>query len=309
LRFSRSRALTTQARSAYSHGMIAPAASAKTTGKVRRGRAVLIAGLVFCGLSLQAVADTRLNARYTISMMGVSIGQMGWATDIGETGYTSSANGKASGAFSMLVNGEGRAAARGAVQGAYLVPAFFSSNSTDDGEIAGLQMTFENGGVKTLRTDEPLRKPGRIPVSEADRQGVSDPLSAMLFGPPLGEPVLSPASCDRVLPIFDGQRRYNLALSFKRIEDVKVGQGYAGPALVCGVVLEPIAGYRVDSVLVKYVGGRRGLELWFAPIAGTDFTAPVRVSMPTLIGTLELIAERFEATTTTTPSAPAESKR
>lgn len=289
--------------------MVATTASVHATAKARQGHAgrryALIALAIF-GLSASAAAGTRLNARYSISMMGVSIGQMVWATDIRETGYSSSASGKASGALSILVNGEGRAAARGGVQNGRLVPVFFSSNSTDDGEITGLQMTFENGGVKTLRADEPLLKRGRIPVSEADRQGVTDPLSAMLFAPPAGEALLSPASCERTLPIFDGQRRYNLALSFKRIEGVKVEQGYAGPALVCGVVLEPIAGYRPDSTLVKYVGGRRGLELWFAPIAGTVFAAPVRLSMPTIIGTLEINADHFS--TTTTPSASGEPK-
>jgi hypothetical protein len=63
-------------------------------------------------------------------------------------------------------------------------------------------------------------------------------------------------------------------------------------------------------MLVKYVGGRRGLELWFAPIAGTVFTAPVRLSMPTMIGTLEISADRFETVTLTPVQAvPGETKR
>jgi hypothetical protein len=61
------------------------------------------------------------------------------------------------------------------------------------------------------------------------------------------------------------------------------------------VVLHPIAGYRADSKLVKYVAGRRDMELWFAPIAGTPLIAPIRVLMPTLIGTLEIAADQFNA--------------
>jgi hypothetical protein len=96
------------------------------------------------------------------------------------------------------------------------------------------------------------------------------------------------------LAIFDGQRRYDLALSFKRMDSMKINIGYAGPVLVCAVVLKPIAGYRADSMLVKYVGGKSDMEIWLAPIAGTAVIAPARVVMPTLIGTLEIAADRFE---------------
>jgi hypothetical protein len=178
-----------------------------------------------------------------------------------------------------------------------LRPTFFSANLTEDGEVAGLQMTFENGGVKTLRMDTPPKKDGRIPVSDADRRNVADPLSAMLIVAPPGEQnALLPSHCDRVLSIFDGQRRYDLTLTFKRLDMPKVDAGYAGPVLVCAVVLKPIAGYRADSALVKYVGGKSDMEIWFAPITGTLIIAPARLVMPTMIGTLEIAADRFEVT-------------
>jgi hypothetical protein len=249
---------------------------------------------MLCGLGVSAQADTRLNAHYKISMIGVSIGQVSWTVDIGASAYRASAIGKASGALSILVNGEGQAATHGIVKGERLIPMVFSSNVTDDGEIAGLQMTFENDAVKTLRTDAPLPKRNRVPVTEADRHGVTDPMTAMLIPVAPGEDVLAPASCDHVLTIFDGQRRYNLALSFKRTDYLKIGQGYAGPVLVCAVMLQPIAGHRVDSMLVKYVGGRHNMELWFAPIPDTPFVIPIRLLMPTMIGTLEIKADRFE---------------
>ena len=147
-----------------------------------RGLAVsLIACLALCTASGAAQADARLNAHFKISMTGVSIGQLSWIVDLNAGSYTTSANGKASGALSMLVNGEGRVATRGTYDGDRLRPTFFSSNVIEDGEAAGLQMTFESGGVKTLRMDAPPKKDDRIPVSEADRRGVTDPLTAMLI--------------------------------------------------------------------------------------------------------------------------------
>jgi hypothetical protein len=94
-------------------------------------------------------------------------------------------------------------------------------------------------------------------------------------------------------------------LSFGRIDKITIAGGYSGFVLVCGVVLQPIAGYRADSMLVKYVGGRRDMELWFAPIAGTSIVAPIRVLMPTLIGTLEIRADQFAMTLPSpAPNAP-----
>ena len=210
-------------------------------------------------------------------MTGVSIGQIVWLVDIGDKRYTTSANGKASGVLSVLVNGEGSVVTQGSVVDGHPAPSNFTSSITDDEGKSELRMTFEDGVVKELVAQEPPPKPDRVPVTDADRRGVADPLTAMLIPVKAGDDALASANCDRVLPIFDGRRRYNLALSFKRIDKVKIERSYSGFVLVCGVILQPIAGYRADSMLVKYVAGRRDMELWFAPIAGTSIIAPIRV--------------------------------
>ena len=48
------------------------------------------------------------------------------------------------------------------------------------------------------------------------------------------------------------------------------------------------------------------MELWFAPIAGTSIMAPVRVLMPTLVGTLKIQADDFEAVASPPTLAPVE---
>jgi hypothetical protein len=73
---------------------------------------------------------------------------------------------------------------------------------------------------------------------------------------------------------------------------------------VCRLTLQPISGYRAKSLLIKYVAGRKDMELWFAPLGGAQIMAPVRILMPTIIGTLEIAADQFDVTST--PDAPAE---
>jgi hypothetical protein len=238
-------------------------------------------------------------------MTGVPIGQIAWLATIGDQRYTTSATGKASGVLSVLVSGEGAVDVRGVVIDGRLTPRFFTSKIDDDEGNSDLRMTFDEGLVKEVVSSAPPPGKDRLPLTDADRRDVTDPLSAMLI--PMGEGALAPANCDRVLSIFDGRRRYDLALSYKRVDKVALERSFSGIVLVCGVVLKPIAGYRPDSMLVKYVAGRRDMELWFAPIAGTPnglrVLAPIRVLMPTLVGTLEIQADQFDSIPAATPAA------
>jgi hypothetical protein len=205
------------------------------------------------------------------------------------------ATGKASGVLSVLVNGEGSVVTQGAVVNGNLNPSSFTSNIVDDEGKSELRIVFERGVAKEVIAQEPPSTPDRVPITDADRRGVADPLSAMLIPVKPGDDALSTTNCDRVLAIFDGRRRYDLALSFKRLDKIMIQGGRSWNVLVCGVILQPISGHRPDSTLVKYVAGRRNMELWFAPIAGTSIIAPVRVLLPTLIGTLKIQADQFEA--------------
>jgi Protein of unknown function (DUF3108) len=252
-----------------------------------------------------AAAQSTLHAHYGITMTGVTIGEITWQADIGSTSYTASASGKASGVLSVLVNGEGAVTTAGNIANGRLAPSSFTSTTTDDEGTIKLQMTFADGvATEQIAPQPPVRK-DRLPVTDADRRGVTDPLSAVLIPTKAGPGVLSSSDCNHLLMIFDGRRRYNLVLRYGRMSKVTVTHGYAGPILVCGVILQPIAGYRSDSLLVKYVAGRRDMELWFAPVGGSAVMAPVRVLMPTLIGTLKIEADRFEAAATPAPPAPA----
>jgi hypothetical protein len=271
------------------------------------GRAIrIVAVCALSGLAIlltgafeRAAAQTRFKAHYTLSMTGVSIGQIVWLVAFGDQRYTTTANGKASGVLSVLVNGEGSVDVRGVMTEGHVWPRFFTSKITDDEGSGELRMTFEDRSVKELSGTAPPAGVDRVPVTDGDRLGVSDPLSAMMI-PSNGEP-LQASNCNHVLSIFDGRRRYDLTLAYKRVDKVALERSFTGIVLVCSVVLKPIAGYRADSMLVKYVAGRRDMELWFAPVSGTSVMTPIRVVMPTLIGTLEIAADQFDVM----PAAPA----
>lgn len=262
----------------------------------RRAAAALGLATVLAGAS-GAHGQDRLRARYTIAMTGVTIGEGELQADIGAESYTASASGGASGIMSVLVNGTGSATARGSVKNGVLVPAIFTSKSTEDDEYVELRMTFEDGAAKEIVVQGPPPRDDRVPVTPEQRRGVLDPITALLVPPSNAGDLLPAETCNRTLAIFDGQRRYNLALTFKRVDKVKADKGYAGPVLVCGVVLEPIAGHRPGSMLIKYVAGRHDMEIWLAPTGGSRAAAPFRIVVPTLLGTMDIRAVAFETAT------------
>jgi hypothetical protein len=140
---------------------------------------------------------------------------------------------------------------------------------------------------------EPPPEADRVPLTEAHKNNVIDPLSGFLIPASRGDP-LQPSACQRDLNIFDGRRRYDVALRFGRLDKATPEKGYNGPALVCIARLSPIAGHRASSPLLKFILEGRDIEIWFVPVAATPLLAPVRLSVASAVGTLLLRADRFE---------------
>jgi hypothetical protein len=239
-----------------------------------------------------AEASVSMNAHYSVYMTRIRVGEITWAVYFSEETYLASASGKASGVFSVLFKGEGSVTTHGEMTNGWLVPLDVATTITDDDGHDEVKMTFENGDLKHLEAKGPPPKANQMQVTPNLLHQVIDPLTAMLI--PVDHDAFAHANCDKTLRIFDGRRRYNLALSYKRVDNMKIERGYNGRVLVCGVVLRALAGYDPDSLLVRYLAGKDDLELWFAPIAGRNIIAPVRALMPTLIGTLEIRATEFE---------------
>jgi Protein of unknown function (DUF3108) len=257
------------------------------------------------GLSGPTGAQGKLEARYTASVAGIVVGRGTWVIDIGTNQYTAAASGRVVGLLKILANAEGTVAAHGTIEGGRLWPASYSSRVTADDKVDDIRLAF-TAGVITEAVAEPPTPPSadRVPISEAHRRGVFDPMTAELM--PVGgsgDP-LSPEACRRTLPIFDGRQRFDLTLTFKRFDHVKAEKGYQGPVVVCMVSYQPIAGHRPGRAAIKYLMATREMEMWLAPIAGTRVLVPFRASVPTLIGQAVLEATQF---VTVPQAAPANS--
>ncbi|WP_040771906.1 DUF3108 domain-containing protein [Rhodopseudomonas sp. B29] len=241
-----------------------------------------------------ACAQAKLDARYEASLAGIEVGKGAWVIEIDDDRYAASATGATSGLLQAFSSGHGSGASQGKIVGDQMVPATYTANIASGKKAETIRMTLNSGNVKEFSIEpEPPVDADRIPVTDAHKRGVLDPMTGSLVrAPGTGDP-MSPDTCRTATPIFDGRMRYDLKLDYKRIETVKAEKGYAGPALVCAIYFSPISGYIPDRAAIKYLIEQRKMEVWLVPLTGTRVLVPFKVKIPTPLGNAVLEATQF----------------
>jgi hypothetical protein len=241
------------------------------------------------------LAQGKLDARYSVTLAGLPIGHGSWMVEIGEDHFSTAASGATAGLMRVFASGQGQSAARGRISGGQLLPGSYVSNIvTDQKKYDAVRMVISGGVVKEFAVDPPsVASPDRVPVVEAHRHGVLDPMTASLLRVAGAGDLFVPQACQRRLAVFDGRMRYDLQLAFKRLDRVSSHAGYDGPVVICSVYFFPVAGHVPDRAAIRYLAELREIEAWFAPIAGTRVLVPYRVSVPTPIGAGVMQATQF----------------
>jgi hypothetical protein len=261
--------------------------------------------VAFAG-GVPAHAQSKLEARYAVTLAGIPLGTGTWVIDVAPDQYTAVASGRTTGLVSLISNGSGSSGSRGAIQGASLVPATYVSSTISDRRSDDVRMTLRAGTVKDVSVEPQMPpSPDRVPVTDVHRKGVSDPMSAAIMPVAGSGEMLTPDACKRKLAIFDGRQRADIELAFKRMDRVHADKGYQGAAVVCTVLYKPIAGHRPERPAIKYLVETREMEMWLVPISGTRLLVPFRFSVPTPFGMGVLQATYFVAQPTRAASTPA----
>ena len=241
-----------------------------------------------------AAAQGRLDAQYEATLAGVPIGRGTWAIEIGDDTYAAAAQGGTAGLLKAFAQGSGTGASQGRIVNGALVANAYQASTTTGRKSEQIHITLSNGNVKEFGIEpEPPVDPDRVPVTDAHKRGVFDPMTASLLRVPGNGELMTPEACHAGTAVFDGRMRYDLKLDFKRMENVKTEKGYRGPAIVCAIYFTPIAGYIPDRPVIKYLTTARNIEIAFVPIAGTRILVPFRMVIPTPFGTGMLEATSF----------------
>lgn len=265
---------------------------------VHRGPSRLLVMTVLATFPAAAgpVLAADIEARYSITLAGLSIGKASLSAQLNGAGYVLNVSSALTGIVGAVSQGRGAATARGNVSGTNVLTNGFSLSATNGKDTRKIQIAAASGSVRNVTIDPPfVVQPDdatRIPLRESHKVGVLDPVSALIMPVRSGNP-MDKANCDRRLPVFDGNQRFDVVLSYAGTRQVRSEDGYSGPVLICTARYIPVAGHRPDRRVTKFMAENRNMDAWLAPVNGGKTLIPYRISVKTMIGTTVIEAETF----------------
>lgn len=244
--------------------------------------------------SAPGAAAEQFTGIYSVNLVGLSLGTATVRGQVGPDAYKIEAFAKLNGIAQAMSGAKGSATASGVIRDGRAVPNAYATTSSNSKETRTVRMGMAAGTVRAVDIQPPPTPfIGRVPVTDAHKRSIVDPLSALVMSVPGTGPVIGAAACNRSIPVFDGFSRFNVQLSYAGTRNVAT-QGYKGPVAVCNARYIPVAGHRPDRRSTQFMTNNKKMEVWLAPLNSSRYVVPYKISVATMIGTTVIEARRFE---------------
>jgi hypothetical protein len=234
-----------------------------------------------------------LDLSYDLYVGGISLGKVAMSVRFQGEDYKAISTLETKGIVNALWQARVEASSSGLVNDGRLRPSLYDSFSQNrSAPRRHATLTFGPDGPKSLTSDPPYGE-DRYPVSETQRKRTLDPLSAVVYLA-TSTSAKQEKPCEAVAPIFDGRRRYDVGFNFVKKTDVHMDNGlYNGPALVCQIHYNQIAGYQ-QSVIDQNKKFPK-MFAWVIPAKSTAdpnryFMVPIRIWAETDYGVVVALA-------------------
>lgn len=256
--------------------------------------ALLAALAAYAGLSAASAlaGGSKVFARYDIAFNGLSIGTFRFHSNWTASGYRLRAGAQISLLSGVLYEWNARTESSGRFTANGPRPERYSFGYESGDKAGSVQLRFNGSSVSHVNVDPPPNGK-RVPVQSRHMSGVLDPLSAVIGLSQLRRPNRGPKSCNDELRIFDGKMRYDLTLRYKGTRQVS-SDGYKGPAYICRVDFQPIAGHKPDKKETGFLENTDGIEVWLIPVRKAGFYVPYYIYLPLPIGSASMTSEEFQ---------------
>lgn len=260
------------------------------------GRAAGLA-LLLLWLPTAASADStpsKVSATYKITFNGFDVGKFRFESNVDSATYSMAGRAKVSALLGIL-KWSGTTQSTGVLAHGEPSPSDYAFKYKSSSRSGSVEMSFSKGRVSersVVPPSSPSKK--RVPLTEEHLAGALDPMSAVLAMTTgrLDNP------CDRMVAIFDGKQRFDLALTFRRKERIEEARpsGQPAVAIVCSVRYIPIAGHK-NNKTVRSLAATEGIEVALRPIPSANILIPYEITIPTFAGSAVLRAQRVKITT------------
>lgn len=211
-------------------------------GTIRAWLTVFASIILFTSTSLPSAAeDGEIRATYEFAFVGLTIAEADVMIALRGNVYTVRVNYRTSRVASMMGSATGEAMSTGGYKKGRLVPATFSFAHQEGQRAQKIMLMMSDGTVDAMTIDPPAKPESTgVPVTVEHLKNITDPLSALLV-PAVGTDGKTEIGlCDRTVPVFDGLRRFNVAL--KKGAPTENGRPDIGPRTTCELRITPIAG-------------------------------------------------------------------
>jgi hypothetical protein len=265
------------------------------TSKARHFLALAAIALAVFYPATSLRAETELDASYSVTLAGITIGRADAKSRFTKAGYAAVIFGTTSGISRLVSDARASLVGIGRFSPAGIAAASFTLDTLEGTLETHVRMSFSAGAISELTATPKLPEaPDRVPLGPEHGQGVVDPVGAFLVptagpGLPDGRQV-----CGHRLRIFDGWQRYDVGLAYKETRQVEgAGEAYRGDVVVCAARYIPVAGHRREREAVKFMAANERIEVWYMPIGQLPLLAPYRILVGTKFGDLVISSTRF----------------
>lgn len=244
-----------------------------------------------------AAASDSLSVGYSIRLLGLSMGTAGLNAKLSPSSYDMELSAQLSGIASVVSKAQGGARSSGSIEQGRVLSRAYATASSNSKETRTVRMALNAGSVRSVEVvPPPDPHTDRVPVTDAHKRGVVDPLSALVM-PVRGPDLIGPASCDRTIPVFDGYARFDVSLSYAGTQQVR-SPAYSGPVAVCKARYKAISGHRLNRKQTNYMENNRQIEVWLMPVEAARVVTPYKIAVATQVGQLVIEATKVSLAST-----------
>jgi len=217
-------------------------------------------------------AETLLHkSKFNVYYLGVNVGRMTHAVELADDTYKISGSAKANSVVSLVAKVKASYSSRGRITNDRLIPTTHNVKLNSNGKSKRLKMGFSPTGVQDIQARPKIRyKFGTVPLEKSHLRNVLDPVSSLLFQVKAGDIGNGRKVCSRIVPIFDGRARLNLALSYKSKGSSKI-KGFQGDTFTCAVRYQPVSGIRPHKKNIKFMKANRDMQVTMARMGNSNF--------------------------------------
>ena len=254
------------------------------------------------GAGGEAAEDTSpastLDLTYDLYVGGIPLGKVTMSARLQGGDYKAISSLETKGIVNAFWQAKIEAASSGSATPKKLQPSLYDSFSQNKSvQRQHATLSFGPDGPKSVTSDPPY-KDNKYPVSEEQKKGTLDPLSAAVYLTSGIAFTNNAKPCEATAPVFDGRRRYNVASNFVKNTTVHADNGlYSGPAMVCQIHYNEIAGY--SQTVIEQNKKFPKMFAWVVPVqasndASRHYTIPVRLWAETDYGIVAAVASQVK---------------